>query len=144
MLISHPHPKVFERVRYLVMQFHHLRYKYELALAGMSDGILPVAAKLPPALRLQVLLNYRRDWPMLKWTAEQHVDFPATTSLASVTGDFIYYVTDQTLELLELPSTRLNRAPAQTHHLRFNTNPRPNSVAIDPSQSLIIVGHAMG
>lgn len=30
-----------------MMQFHHLRYKFELALAGMADGTL-LASKRPP------------------------------------------------------------------------------------------------
>lgn len=125
------------------MQFHHLRYKFELALAGMADGTL-MSSKRPPAIRLQVLLSFRKDWPRLHWTGEQQIKIPPASTLASVAGDFIYYVANQTLELLELPSTRLNRPPNNTHHLRFNTNPRPDSVAIDPIQSLIVVGHALG
>ncbi|KAJ3538943.1 hypothetical protein NMY22_g4953 [Coprinellus aureogranulatus] len=131
------------RIRYLVMQFHHLRYKFELALAGMADGTL-LTSKRPPLLRLQLLLTYRKEWSRLHWTGEQRVKLPVASTLSGVAGDFIYYVAGPTLELLELPSTRLNRPPSQTRHLRFNTNPTPISVAIDPSQSLIVVGHALG
>ncbi|KAF6761681.1 hypothetical protein DFP72DRAFT_1151471 [Ephemerocybe angulata] len=134
--------KVFERIRFLVMQFHHLRYKFELALGGMADGAL-LPSKRPPALRLQVLLTYRKDWPRLNWTGEQRLKLPAAATLCNVAGDFVFYVAGQTLELMELPSTRLNRPPSQTHHLRFNTNPKPECVAIDHAQSLIVVGHAL-
>lgn len=125
------------------MQFHHLRYKLELALAGMADGTL-LASKRPPALRLQTLLTYRKEWSRLHWTGEQKVKLPVASTISGVAGEFIFYVSGPTLELLELPSTRLNRPPSQTRHLRFNTNPTPISVAIDPSQSLIVVGHALG
>jgi hypothetical protein len=109
----------------------------------MSDGTL-LPSKRTLALRLKLLLTYRKEWSRLHWTGEQRVKLPVTSTLSGVTGDFVYYVAGPTLELLELPSTRLNRPPSQTHHLRFNTNPTPVSVAIDPSQSLIVVGHALG
>lgn len=124
------------------MQFHHLRYIYELAVGGMNDGDLAVS-KRRIALRLQVLSAYRNDWPRLHWTSEQRVKIPVASTLGSVTGDFLFFVVGQTLDLMELPSIRLNRPPNQTHHLRFDTNPGPNAVAIDHAQSLIIVGHAL-
>ncbi|KAF5338370.1 hypothetical protein D9611_012487 [Ephemerocybe angulata] len=127
---------------YRTCKFHHLRYKFELALGGMADGAL-LPSKRPPALRLQVLLTYRKDWPRLNWTGEQRLKLPAAATLCNVAGDFVFYVAGQTLELMELPSTRLNRPPSQTHHLRFNTNPKPECVAIDHAQSLIVVGHAL-
>ncbi|KAH6915946.1 hypothetical protein BKA70DRAFT_474462 [Coprinopsis sp. MPI-PUGE-AT-0042] len=132
--------KVFGRVRELVKEFHHLRYKYELALAGMSDGVLSLA-KRPPMMRLQILGAYRREWPSLNWTAEQKLQIPASIGLHTVAGDFMVYGTSHALQLQELPSSRLNRPPSQTRHIQFDTAPQAEAVVIDAPQSLIVTGN---
>lgn len=125
-----------------MFEFHHLRYKFELALAGMSDGVLS-SVKRPPMFRLQILGAYRRDWPLLNWTAEQKLQFPANPGLHTVAADFMVYGTSHALQLQELPSTRLNRPPSLTRHIQFDTAPQADAVAIDLAQALIVTGHAI-
>ncbi|EDR13998.1 uncharacterized protein LACBIDRAFT_305329 [Laccaria bicolor S238N-H82] len=132
--------KVFRRVYELVMGFQHLRYKFELAMAGMQDGTPSYYSK-PPSLRLQLLLAYRENWPKLRWTCEQKIFISAAATVVNVCGGFLYHVEGQTLDLKELPSYRTGRLPAQTKHIRFGTAPRADCVAIDPMQSLIVTSH---
>lgn len=125
------------------MGFQHLRYKFELAMAGMKDGTPSYFSK-PPPLRLQLLLAYRENWPKLRWAYEQAISIPAAATVVNVCGGFLYQVGGQTLDLMELPSCRTGRVPGQTRHLRFDTAPRADCVAIDPMQSLIVTSHTFG
>ncbi|TFK29685.1 hypothetical protein FA15DRAFT_699944 [Coprinopsis marcescibilis] len=134
--------QAFSRIRELVKHFHHLRYKLELALAGMTDGVLTYA-KRPPMMRLQILEAYKKDWPRLNWTAEQKLSIPATAGLYKVSGDFIIYAPSNMIQLMELPSCRLNRTPTLTRHLQYDTAPQADAIVVDTSQSLIVTGHAI-
>lgn len=118
------------------MEYQHLRYKFELAVVGMRDGPASSSTR-SPLIRLQVLLSYKKDWPRLDWTDEQKIRIPVTATQVSVSGDFLYYVGGQSLDLVELPSCRTNRPPSQTRHLRYNTS-QSDGVAIDTLQSLIV------
>lgn len=115
------------------MDHQPLRYKFELAVAGMKDGF----ASRSFVHKLQLLMAYKKDWPRLHWTDEQKVRVPITATQVDVSGSFMYYVDGQTLDLVELPSCRNNRPPSQTRHLRYNTS-QSDSVVIDVVQSLII------
>ncbi|PPQ67850.1 hypothetical protein CVT25_010289 [Psilocybe cyanescens] len=128
--------QAFQRVYALVMEYQHLRYKFELAVVGMRDGPASSSTR-SPLIRLQVLLSYKKDWPRLDWTDEQKIRIPVTATQVSVSGDFLYYVGGQSLDLVELPSCRTNRPPSQTRHLRYNTS-QSDGVAIDTLQSLIV------
>jgi hypothetical protein len=119
-----------------------LRYIFELAAAGMRDGAAPYSAR-PPLIRLQLLMAYKRDWPRLHWTHEQQVRIPATATKIDVSGNFLFHVGHQSLDLQELPSCRTLRPPSQTRHMRYMTSPA-NHVAIDPVQSLIVASQISG
>jgi len=103
----------------------------------MLDG--PVAhAAFSPIMRLQLLSAYKASWPRLNWSNELRLVLPAISTAADVSGDFLYHVVPQGLQLAELPSVRGGRNPSQTHHLRYITNPLPECVAVDVTQSLVI------
>jgi len=125
------------------MDFQHLRYKFELAVVGMKDGPAAYSTR-SPMIRLQLLLAYKKDWPRLKWADEQKVRVPAFATQVNVSGSFLYYVANQTLDLIELPSCRTGRPPSQTRHIKYNTTPDADCVAIDPLQSLIVTSHTYG
>ncbi|KIK50595.1 hypothetical protein GYMLUDRAFT_182569 [Collybiopsis luxurians FD-317 M1] len=133
--------KAFPRVYSLAMEYQSLRYKYELAISGMKDG--PVAlSKVPPISRLQLLLTYRKDWLELAWTHEHRLQIPMPAQVGG-SGGFIHHIHKHgvysTLELSELPSSRKNRPPALTRHLKFTTS-AIDRVAVDLSQGLIVTG----
>ncbi len=54
--------QAFQRVWMLVMEFQHLRYKFELAVVGMKDGPASYMGR-SALLRLQLLTAYKKDWP---------------------------------------------------------------------------------
>ncbi|KAF8906253.1 hypothetical protein CPB84DRAFT_1675794 [Gymnopilus junonius] len=127
--------QAFQRVYELVIEFQHLRYKFELAVVGMKDGPHSVRG---PLFRLQLLLAYKKDWPRLHWTDEQKIPVPANATQVDVSGNFLYYVGNQSLNLIELPSCRTGLPPSQTQYLQFNTSPQADCVAIDSLQSLVV------
>ena len=124
------------------MEFQHLRYKFELAVVGMKDGPAPYSAR-SPLVRLQLLLSYKNDWPRLNWSDEQKIPIPASSTQIDVSGNFLYYVGNQSLNLIELPSCRAGLPPSQMKYLQFNTTPQADCVAIDPLQSLIVASHTL-
>jgi len=126
----------------LVMDFKPLRYIFELAVVGMKDGAAPYSAR-PPVTRLPLLMAYKRDWPRLHWTHEQQVRVPATATKIDVSGNFLFHVGHQSLDLLELPSCRTLRPPSQTRHMNYLTSAADN-VAIDSIQSLIVASQTTG
>ncbi|KDR80694.1 hypothetical protein GALMADRAFT_60553 [Galerina marginata CBS 339.88] len=130
--------QAFRRVYQLVMEFQHLRYRFELAVVGMRDGPVSNSTRSSPLIRLQLLMAYKKDWPSLNWTDEQKVRVPDTATQVDVSGNFLYYVGTQSLDLIELPSCRTGCPPSQTRHLKYNTTPQADCVAIDPLQSLIV------
>ncbi|KAG7093642.1 hypothetical protein E1B28_007305 [Marasmius oreades] len=135
--------KAFKRIHALVKDFSDLRYKYELAILGMKDG--PVAhARVPPVYRLQLLNAYRQGWGGLSWTYESKAQIPQSTR-AGASGGFLQQIKENggntVLDLMELPSTRTNRLPASTRHLRYISS-GIESLAIDQVQALIITSHA--
>lgn len=124
------------------MDYQPLRYKFELAVSGMKDG--PVGhSRAPPYARLQLLLNYRRDWPRLEWTHEHQLPIPIP-ALIGFSGGFIHHIRSHgvfnTLDLTQLPSCRTNVPPSHTRHLRYTTGEIEN-VAIDFSQALVVMSH---
>ena len=122
------------------MEFQHLRYKFELALAGMEDG--PALYSRSNVLtRLKLLTVYKQNWPKLMWTDEQKIKLSPTVAKVGVSANFLYTIASQTLDLSEFPSCRTGRAPSQTRHLRYNTTPQSDCVAVDPVQSLIVAAH---
>lgn len=123
------------------MDIQPLRYTFELAVAGMRDGRASYSS-VSPVARLQILLAYRKDWPKLIWGHEAKRQVSADGPVG-VTGGFLHYMGNQSINLLELPSCRTNLSPAQTRHLRFITNPS-SCVVVDPSQSLIVTSHTFG
>ncbi|KAF4611232.1 hypothetical protein D9613_006999 [Agrocybe pediades] len=131
--------QAFQRAYFLVMKFQPLRYVFELSCFGMKDGPAPHTLR-PSFTRLQLLMAYEAEWPRLNWSNEQKVKVPATSAHIDISGGFLYYTGDQSINLLELPSCRTGRPPSHTRHLKFNTAPQADSVAIDASQSLIITG----
>lgn len=133
--------QAFRRVRSLVMEFQHLRYKLELAMAGMQDGPALYSSRSSVLMRLQLLMAYKRDWPKLFWTDEKKIKLPATAIKVGVSGNFLYTIGNQTLDLSEFPSCRTGRIPSQTRHMKYNTAPQSDCVAIDLLQSLIVAAH---
>lgn len=133
--------QAFHRVHNLVMEFQHLRYKLELATAGMQDGPALYSSRSSVLMRLQLLMAYKRDWPKLLWTDEKKIKLPATAIQVGVSGNFLYTIGNQTLDLSEFPSCRTGRIPSQTRHMKYNTTPRSDCVAVDLLQSLIVVAH---
>ncbi|PPQ98929.1 hypothetical protein CVT24_003556 [Panaeolus cyanescens] len=127
----------FERVYYLVMQVQSLRYKYELVRNGFKDGQLSHRAR-PPFHRLQLLLNFKKSWPKLSWSAEQKERIPLHRSFG-VSGGFCYHSGTQSITISELPTFRIERPNGQTRHLKYNTTPQADCIAIDALQSLIVV-----
>ncbi|THV02484.1 hypothetical protein K435DRAFT_653299 [Dendrothele bispora CBS 962.96] len=132
----------FRRIYVLVMEYQFLRYKYELAVAGMKDG--PAShSRLPANFRLQLLLAYRKDWLKLSWTHEHKMTIQSP-SLVGASGGFVHYIRNygiySTLELAELPSCTKGRTPAHTRHIKFNTS-AIESVTVDHSQLLVVTGH---
>ncbi|KAJ6581627.1 hypothetical protein B0H19DRAFT_1018613 [Mycena capillaripes] len=134
--------KAFKRIYGIVMEYHSLRYKLELAVCGMRDGAAPRAVA-PLLGRLHLLMSYRTDWPRLNWTHEYKMQV-ITPSHIGTSGGFIHQIRPHgaydTLELTELPSCRTGRSPALTRRLRF-TSPPVETVCIDSSQALIIAAH---
>ncbi|KAF5387316.1 hypothetical protein D9757_005712 [Collybiopsis confluens] len=131
--------KAFTRAYSLMMEYQSLRYKYELAISGMKDG--PVT-KVPPISRLHLLLTYRKDWLQLGWTHEHRLQIPLPAQVSASVG-FIHHVQKHgaysTIELSELPSSRKNRPPTLTRHLKFTTS-IVDRVAVDLGQALIVTG----
>jgi hypothetical protein len=132
--------QAFERIYVLVMQFQHLRYRFELAVVGMKDGPASHSA-VPFIMRLQLLSAYKMDWPRLKWIDENKIKVPTIASKIGVSGSFLYYVGNQALDILELPSYRIRKPLSQPLQNHYNTTPAANCVAIDPIQALIITSH---
>jgi len=132
--------QAFERIYVLVMRFQPLRYKFELAAIGMKDGPASYAA-CSPMNRLQLVMAYKTDWPRLKWIDEQKVRAPAVATQISVSGSFLYYVANQALCLLELPSFRIGKPTTQTRHITYNTTPNADCVVIEPNLRLIVTCH---
>lgn len=122
------------------MQFQHLRYRFELAVVGMRDGPASHSA-VPFIMRLQLLSAYKTDWPRLKWIDENKIKVPTIASKIGVSGSFLYYVGNQALDILELPSYRIRKPLSQPLQNHYNTTPAANCVAIDPIQALIITSH---
>lgn len=134
--------KAFQRIYNLTVQYAPLRYNFQLALSGMKDG--PVShARAPPYLRLQLLLNYHSDWPRLEWTHENRLQIP-TPALVGLSGCFIHQIRPHgafnTLDLTQVPSSRLNVPPSQSRHLKYTTGAIEN-VVTDFAQSLVIMSH---
>ncbi|KAJ7066500.1 hypothetical protein C8F01DRAFT_1019849, partial [Mycena amicta] len=134
--------KAFKRVYSLTMTYHTLRYKIELAVAGMCDGSTPL--RLAPVLgRLHLLSSYRADWPLLNWTHECKMQAPAPSHVGA-SGGFIHQIRAHgvynTVEITELPSCRTGRSPALARRQRF-TSPPVETICIDPVQGLIIGVH---
>ena len=124
------------------MEFQPLRYRFELALAGMKDG--PVSYReISPLHRLQLLMAYQKDWPKLYWTHE--LPGPVAMSVG-VSGGFLYNIRSDgnhsELRIAELPSCRTGRTPESTRHLKFITT-RIEGVVIDPSQAFIATSHVV-
>ncbi|KAJ7504276.1 hypothetical protein B0H11DRAFT_509616 [Mycena galericulata] len=134
--------QAFKRIYAIVMEYHALRYKFELAVGGMKDGAAPRAAA-PLLGRLHLLLSYRTDWPRLHWTHEYKMQV-ITPSHVGTSGGFIHQIRPHgvydTLEITELPSCRTGRSPALTRRLRF-TSPPIEMICIDSAQALIVAGH---
>ncbi|KAJ7334240.1 hypothetical protein DFH08DRAFT_880598 [Mycena albidolilacea] len=134
--------KAFKRIYGIVMEYHSLRYKLELAVSGMRDGIAPRAAA-PLLGRLHLLLSYRTDWPRLSWTHEYKMQL-ITPSHLGTSGGFIHQIRPHgaydTVEITELPSCRTGRSPTLTRRLRF-TSPPIETICIDASQALIVATH---
>src|SRR6266542_3695012 len=132
--------QAFERIYVLVLRYNHLKYRYELGLVGMKDGPVPYST-CPPKLRQQILMAYKMDWPRLKWDSENQVRVPAIATKISVTGGFLYYVANQGIYLLELPSSRTGKS--QTRRFMYNTTPDASCVLVDPMLSLIVTSHTI-
>ncbi|KAF8216621.1 hypothetical protein K438DRAFT_399115 [Mycena galopus ATCC 62051] len=134
--------KAFKRVYAIVMDYHSLRYKFELAVSGMRDGAAPRAVA-PLLGRLHLLMSYRNDWPRLNWTHEFKMQV-ITPSHIGTSGGFIHQIRPHgvydTLEITELPSCRTGRTPTLTRRLRF-TSPPIETICIDASQALIVAAH---
>jgi hypothetical protein len=126
----------------LVMEFQHLRYKFELAVVGMKDGPASYSIR-SPLLRLQLLTAYKKDWPRLMWNDELKVRVPSDATQLNLASHFLYYTGNQSLDLVELPSCRTGRPPSQTHHLKYITS-HADCVAVDPFQSLIVASSLIG
>ncbi|KAF9477602.1 hypothetical protein BDN70DRAFT_946594 [Pholiota conissans] len=134
--------QAFQRVWMLVMEFQHLRYKFELAVVGMKDGPASYSMR-SPLLRLQLLTAYKKDWPRLMWNDELKVRVPPDSTQLNLASHFLYYTGNQSLDLVELPSCRTSRPPSQTHHLKYITS-HVDCVAVDPLQSLIVTSSLIG
>lgn len=134
--------KAFKRIYAIVMEYHSLRYKFELAISGMKDGAAPRAVA-PLLGRLQLLLSYRTDWPRLNWTHEYKMQV-ATPSHVGTSGGFLHQIRPHgayvTVEITELPSCRTGRSPALTRRLRFTSSPI-ETIGIDSGQALIVAAH---
>ncbi|KAM6497106.1 hypothetical protein JOM56_007579 [Amanita muscaria] len=132
--------KAFKRVYVIIMEFQPLRYRFELALAGMKDGPLSYRAS-PPLSRLQLLDAYKKGWPKLSWIHE--LSQPVMMDVG-VSGGFLYNVRTHDhhseLRISQLPSLRTNLTPASTRHIKFLTN-RFEAVVIDPSQAFLVTAH---
>ncbi|KAK2463555.1 hypothetical protein APHAL10511_004306 [Amanita phalloides] len=132
--------RVFERAYVIVVGFQPLRYRFELALAGMKDGHVSYR-EMPPHQRLQFFIAYQKDWSKLNWTVE--LPGPAATSVG-VSGGFLYNIRSDgnhsELKILELPSYRTGRIPDYTRHVKFITS-RIEGVVIDPSQAFVATSH---
>lgn len=126
----------------LVMGSKSLQYIFELAVVGMKDGAAPYSGR-SHLIRLQLLMTYKKDWPRLYWTDELKVSIPAAATKVDVSGNFLYHVGRQSLDLLELPSCRTSRPPSQTRNLKYITS-AADHVAIDPIQSLIVASQITG
>ena len=115
--------------------------------------MLPTAAHLlsshaalgPAPTRLQKLVAiraYRKEWGSLQWGHKFQVKLPPT-AIMGVSGGFLhrYYDAGGTtvLELAELPSPRLDRAPPTTRHLRFRLDgANLRAFVYDPAQNLAV------
>ncbi|KAJ7781996.1 hypothetical protein DFH07DRAFT_393004 [Mycena maculata] len=134
--------KAFKRVYGIVMEYHALRYKFELVVSGMRDGAAPRAVA-PLLGRLHLLMSYRTDWPRLHWTHEYKMQV-ITPSHVGTSGGFMHQIRPHgiydTLEITELPSCRTGRSPALTRRLRF-TSPPIEIICIDSAQALIVAAH---
>lgn len=135
------HSQVFRRVYALTMEFLPLRYKHELALAGMKSGLISSHGPPFPA-RFGLLLSYRKDWPTITWNHEQKAQLSLLGNFG-ITDGFIHYVAAHGVELMELPSSRTGKPPSQTRHVRIPTAPRVECVALDSTQTLIVTGHVL-
>lgn len=112
-------------------------------MAGMQDGpaLYSSSTRSSVLTRLQLLMAYKRDWPRLLWTDEKKIKLPATAIHVGVSGNFLYTIGNQTLDLSEFPSCRTGRIPSQTRHMKYTTTPQFDCVAVDLAQSLIVAAH---
>ncbi|KAJ3905004.1 hypothetical protein F5879DRAFT_800567 [Lentinula edodes] len=131
--------KAFRRIYSLAMDYQSLRYKYELAVSGMKDGLVPYSTA-PPISRLQLLLSYRKGWLELAWTHEHRLQISSPAQVGS-SGGFVHQIHNHgpfsTVEISELPSCRKNRPPALTRHLKFTTSV-VDRVVVDLVEVLIV------
>ncbi|KAK7025202.1 F-box domain-containing protein [Favolaschia claudopus] len=134
--------RAFKRIYAIVMGYHSLRYKFELAVSAMRDGSASHAVA-PLLGRLNLLLSYRNDWQQLNWTHEYKMQVLTPSHIGTSSG-FIHQIRPHggydTLEITELPSCRTGRSPALTRRLRFTSSP-VETLCIDSSQALIIAAH---
>ncbi|KAI5999301.1 hypothetical protein F5J12DRAFT_895137 [Pisolithus orientalis] len=118
-----------------------LRYRYELALCGLREGLLNQCS---PKDQLATLLSYKRAWSTFTWSAEDRLTFPPPT-IMGVSGNYLYQAVQFSepngfvwaLRIYELRCFR--RTPQRglyfkQYLLTFDVR----KVVIDPSQSLMI------
>lgn len=125
------------------MESKALRYKVELARCGMKDG-LPSHHTAP--FRLEQLLTYKKDWPILRWSHEDRLQIPRPT-IMGVSGGFLYHASENshgnifqwTLELYELLSFRIGRNDSRLQYRKFHVPFDIRDVIIDPSQCLLVL-----
>ena len=92
--------------------------------------------------KLVAIRAYKKEWGSLQWGHKFQVKLPPT-AVMGVSGGFLhrYYDAGGTtvLELAELPSPRLDRAPSTTRHLRFRLDgANLRAFVYDPAQNLAV------
>ncbi|KAL1747839.1 hypothetical protein HDZ31DRAFT_80137 [Schizophyllum fasciatum] len=132
--------KAFDRAAKLSRYYGILAYGLELAGASKDDN--PIARHITVAQKLVALRAYRKEWGHLQSGHEFQVKLPPA-AVMGVSGGFLHRYYDAggitVLELAELPSPRLDRAPSATRHLRFRLNgTNLRAFVYDPAQNLAV------
>ncbi|RDX52576.1 hypothetical protein OH76DRAFT_1400371 [Lentinus brumalis] len=118
----------------------HMRYKIELAVAGMKDG---VHSTLTVSDRLSMLELKRDAWRKLAWTSQK--DIPATRNSASwelCGGVFAEEENRRTLHFWQLPSQI--RGIQWREWTLNDVGVSMSDFGIDPAQDLLVIAEDIG
>ncbi|TRM57952.1 hypothetical protein BD626DRAFT_550913 [Schizophyllum amplum] len=137
--------KAFSRAIGVAKTYSILYYRLELVSSAKEDNA--AFRHVTTSQKLQAIKAYRRQWGALQWGHKLSLKVSAA-AVMGVSGGFMYRYYDAggttVLELRELPSPRLDRAPSMTRHLRFRLDGvNLRAFSYDPAQNLAVTCEVM-